>query len=295
MMRYILPVFLLATPVWAQEKKPAPPPLKVPDSIEIVRDIEYGTGGGRPLKLHLVRPKKTPNEPMPLLVWVHGGGWTAGNKDSGLPRLIPYVERGYIGATIEYRFSQEAPFPAQIEDCKCAIRYLRSKAKEYNLDPNRIGVWGSSAGGHLVSLLGTSGHVKDLEGKGGWSDQSSKVNAVCNFCGPSDFFRIVGKSDGAKGPVEKLFGGSPPDKKDLAAAASPITHINKDVAQFLIVHGDKDTLVPLDQAKFLEEALKKNGSPVRLYVAEGRGHGIVGEDVDRVVREFFDGVLLKKQ
>ena len=120
-----------------------------------------------------------------------------------------YAARGYFCATIEYRFSQEAIFPAQIEDCKCAIRFLRSRAKEYNLNPDRIGVAGASAGGHLAALLGTAGHVKELEGKGGSSEFSSKVQAVCDYCGPSDLIKIVGDSVGANNPVVKLLGGEP--------------------------------------------------------------------------------------
>ncbi len=283
--------WLPLTHVLAQEQKKEPP--KIPDSVEVVRDVEFGTGGGRPLKLHILRPKAPPKEAMPVIVWIHGGGWQKGDRNSGIPRLAGYAAQGYFCASVEYRLSKEAIFPAQIEDCKCAIRFLRSKAKHYNLDSERIGVWGSSAGGHLVALLGTSAHVKELEGSGGSPHYSSKVRAVCDFCGPTDLIAIVGKSSGAEGPVDKLLGGAPADKKSLAIHASPITHITKDAAAFLIVHGDKDTTVPLSQSELLETALKKAGVPVTLYVAEGRGHGISGADVDKKVREFFDKQLKK--
>ncbi len=270
----------------AQKKPPI-----LPDSIEVQRDVEYGKGGDRPLKMHILRPKKLPADPMPVLVWIHGGGWRGGDKNGGLGKLAPYAERGYFCATIEYRLSKEAVFPAQIEDCKCAIRFLRAKAKDFHLDPARIGVWGSSAGGHLVALLGTSGHVKELEGKGGWQEFSSRVQAVCDFCGPSDLVIIVDKSKGAKGAVETLLGGSPAELKEKAALASPVTHVNRQAPPFLIVHGDKDTLVPQQQAEILAEALKKAGTPVTLYIAQGQGHGLGGPEVDRVVREFFDREL----
>jgi acetyl esterase/lipase len=279
---------LLACPPAAQAQKEPP---KVPDSVELLRDVEFGTTGKRPLKMHILRPKTLPRDAMPVLVWIHGGGWQGGSKDSGIAKLAPYAERGYFCASVEYRLSQEAVFPAQIEDCKCAIRFLRAKAKGYSIDPERIGVWGSSAGGHLVALLGTSDYVKELEGKGGWADQSSRVAAVCDFCGPTDFFKIVIKSDKAKSPVVKLFGGAPSDKAALAKIASPLTHITKNAPPFLIVHGDMDATVPIEQAELLNDALKKAGGRVTFHVAKGQGHGLGGPEVDRAVRDFFDREL----
>lgn len=281
----------VSQPALAQEKQK----FQLPAGVEVLRDVEYGKGGERPLKMHILRPKEASKEAMPVVVWIHGGAWSAGTRDGGVPRLASFAERGYFCATIEYRLSGEAIFPAQIEDCKCAIRYLRAHAQKYNLDANRIGVWGSSAGGHLVALLGTSATVKELEGKGGWSDQSSRVQAVCDFCGPTDLIRIVGNSGGAKGPVGKLLGGAPADKKALAELANPITHITKEAAPFLIVHGDKDTTVPLDQSELLTAALKKAGVNVTLHVAEGQGHGLGGAELTRVVEEFFDRQLKRKQ
>jgi acetyl esterase/lipase len=282
-------VLALGTSSLEAQKKVVP--VTLPESVEMVRDVEFGTGGDRTLRMHILRPKKAPEQPMPVVVWIHGGGWQGGNKDSGIGRLASYAERGYFCASVEYRLSQEAIFPAQIEDCKCAIRFLRAKAKQFNLDPDRIGVWGSSAGGHLVALLGTSGYVKELEGKGGWPDFSSKVQAVCDFCGPSDLVKIVGNSEGAQGPVGKLLGGPVPEKKELGTLASPITHVSKNAPPFLIVHGDEDKVVPLNQAEILAEALKKAGVPVTLHVAKGQGHGLGGPEVERVVREFFDKTL----
>jgi acetyl esterase/lipase len=258
---------------------------KVTDGIELVRDVEYGKGGGRPLRMHLLRPKAPPNEPMPVLVWIHGGAWSAGSRDSGINRLVPYVQRGYFGASIEYRFSQETVFPAQIEDAKCAIRFLRAKAGEYNLDPERIGVWGSSAGGHLVALLGTSGHVKELEGKGGWAQYSSRVQAVCDYCGPAD---LIKWGDEAHPAVPKLLGAKVSQVKDKAALASPVTHIGKDLPPFLIVHGDKDATVPVSQSESLYAALKKAGADVTLHVVKGGGHGFGSPEIDSMVATFFD-------
>lgn len=283
-----LAALLLATsPLTAQKQ------FTLPESVEVIRDVEFGTGGGRPLKLHILRPKKESDRPMPVIVWIHGGGWSKGHRDSGISRLAPFAAKGYFCASAEYRLSGEAKFPAQIEDCKCAIRFLRAHAAKYNIDPARVGVWGSSAGGHLVSLLGTSGAVKALEGKGGWDSFSSSVQAVCDFCGPSDFFRISSNSKGDKGPVAALFGGAVDDKKDLALLASPITHIAKGCPPFLIVHGEVDNVVPMEQAKLLHDALRKAGVSVRLFVAERQGHGLGGPQVMQEVEEFFDRTLKK--
>jgi acetyl esterase/lipase len=272
----------------AQDKPAAP---KLPESVELVRDVEYGTGGGRPLKMHILRPKLTPREVMPVVVWIHGGGWQGGNKESGIRLLAPFAERGYFCASAEYRLSGEAKFPAQIEDCKCAIRFLRAKAKPFHLDPDRIGVWGASAGGHLVALLGTSAYVKELEGKGGWPEYSSRVQAVCDFCGPSDLAVLAGNSKNANSPIAKLLGGPPADQKEKAVLANPITHLTKDAPPFLIVHGDMDKTVPLAQSELLRDALKKSGVPVTLHVAVGQGHGLSGPQLAQLVQDFFDRQL----
>ena len=271
---------------------------QLPPDVELTRDVEYGTGGGRPLKMHLIRPKSPPKDAMPVVVWIHGGAWRAGNKDSGIGNLVRFARRGYFCASIEYRLSQEAIFPAQIEDCKCAIRFLRAKAKEYNLDPNRIGVWGSSAGGHLVALLGTSGDVKELEGKGGWQEFSSRVNAVCDFFGPTDFTKMADfpsrmNHNAPDSPESLLIGGAVQEHKDKAAKANPITYITKDDPPFLIMHGDQDPLVPLNQSELLHEALKKAGVEVTFHVVKGGGHGFGGPEIQKMVDEFFDKHLKK--
>jgi acetyl esterase/lipase len=264
---------------------------------DIVRDVEYGTGGGRPLKMHLVKPKSPPKDPMPVVVYIHGGGWQGGSRDGGVRPLSRLAARGYFGATIEYRLSREAKFPAQIEDCKAAIRFLRSKAKEYGIDPDRIGVWGPSAGGHLVALLGTSGDVKELEGRGGSAEFSSRVQAVVDWFGPTDFLRM-GKNkidhDAPTSPESLLVGGPIQENKDKVAAANPITYVTKDDPPFLIMHGDKDDLVPLSQSEFLHAALQKAGVESRLHVVQGAGHGFGGRELEAMVDEFLDRHLKKK-
>jgi len=158
------------------EKSPAAPkPARksaLPEAVRVERNLEYVPGGHERNKLDLYLPAMA-EKPLPVVVWIHGGAWRAGSKE-GCP-AVGLVSRGYAVASINYRLSQHAVFPAQIEDCKAAIRFLRAAAKQYKLDPDHVGVWGASAGGHLVALLGTSGGVKDLEGRRGSLGQSSRV------------------------------------------------------------------------------------------------------------------------
>ena len=259
----------------AHAQRPRPP---LPEGLELLRDIEYGTTGTRPLRLHLVRPKERSEHPSPVIVWIHGGGWRAGSRDDGIGRFIPITRHGYIGVSIEYRLSNEASFPAQIEDCKAAIRFLRAHADEYGIDSERIGVWGASAGGHLVALLGTSADVVSLEGHGGNPDQSSRVQAVCDFFGPTDFLRmndVRGRMDhdSPNSPESLLLGGPIREHPDRVALANPITYVSENDPPFLIVHGDQDPLVPLGQSELLRDALRAAGVPVTLEVVEGGGHG----------------------
>jgi acetyl esterase/lipase len=272
-----------------QEKKQAKP-FVAPEGVELQRDIEYGTGNSRPLRLHLMTPKEASKTPRPVVVWIHGGGWQGGHRDSGLPRLAPLVQHGYVGVSIEYRLSAESQFPAQLEDCRTAIRYLRQNAKALNIDPNRIGVWGSSAGGHLVALLGTIGQHEKVPDKGPYKGISARVQAVCDFCGPTDLAKLSANAKPGN-PIEKLLGGPASAKQKLATLANPITHVNKDAPPFLIVHGDMDKTVPMEQSELLEAALKKAGVPVTLYVAKGQGHGLGGPEVQKAVMEFFDRTL----
>jgi acetyl esterase/lipase len=257
--------------------------------VDVTNGVVFGDGGGRALKLDIVRPKVAPEMPMPVVIWIHGGGWRGGNSKGGIPRLMPFAERGYFCASLEYRLSGEAVFPAQIEDVKCAIRFLRSKAKEYHLDPDRIGVWGGSAGGHLAALLGTAGDVAELEGKGGHQNFSSRVAAVCNWFGPADMVRMLETSN-ANGldAVSKLIGGSLAEKKETAVKASPLTYVTRDDPPFLIMHGGKDTTVPVQQSELLHAALEKAGVTSTRHVYPDQGHGFNGPEYDKLVHAFFD-------
>ncbi len=278
--------------------------LGAPSGVELMADVEYGSvGRQRPLKMHLLRPRVLPKEPLPVIVFIHGGGWFEGHHNRGIAPLLHFAERGYLCVTVEYRLSDEAKFPAQIEDLKTAIRYLRAKAKELHLDPERIGVWGQSAGGHLAALLGTSGKVKELEGTGDWRKFSSRVNAVVDWNGPVDFLepkeleRLMKQKqdEGWKEiAMERLFGGLVSENKAQAASASPITYVSRDDPPFLIMHGDEDRTVGLGQSQLLYEALKKAGIDVTFNVIKGAGHfGVDGisplqNDFAAMMDAFFD-------
>ena len=284
----------------APARPPAPAAKPLPAGVRAIRDVEYVPGGGRPQTLDVYLPEKPAKQPMPLVVWIHGGGWVAGDKAN--PPGLAMIARGYAMASINYRFSQEALFPAQIYDCKAAVRYLRSHAKEHGIDPNHFGVWGASAGGHLVALLGTTGDVKELEGDEGVTGVSSRVQCVCDWFGPANFLTFydhpsIFKREDPNSLINRLFGGEPAVKKELATRASPVFFASKDDPPFLIMHGDKDNLVPVEQSRELDEALRKAGVEVTLTVVPGAGHGFGGPGVAKLARqidEFFDTHLLAR-
>jgi acetyl esterase/lipase len=270
----------------------AQPAAKVPDNVELLRNVPFGKGGSQVLTMHILRPKTLPKAPMPVLVYIHGSAWMRDNKDLAIGRLIATAQQGYFGATIQVRTSGEAVFPAPLEDAKCAIRFLRAKAKDYHIDPNRIGVWGDSSGGHLSALVGLTAGAKELDGQGGWADFSSRVQAVCSMCPAVGFLAAdwpERHNTGPNGPAFRLLGGDPrKDKRELARKASPLTYITKASPPFFIVHGDNDTTVPFSQGQLLYDALKKAGVEATLYTVKGGNHASVHQQDQTVVKQFFD-------
>jgi len=263
----------------------------MPEGTRILRDIAYVPDDHERQKLDLYLPEQNEGDGfMPLIVWVHGGAWLAGSKDN-CPSAR-FLRHGYAAASINYRLSQHAIFPAQIEDCKAAIRFFRANAEKYNIDPNRIGVWGASAGGHLVALLGTAGDVKEFD-KGPNLNISSRVQAVCDFFGPTDFtkmssFKSSMNHDAPDSPEAQLVGGPVQENKEACKRANPITYVSKDDPPFLICHGDKDMLVPHNQSVLLNAALKDAGVSVKFHTVKGGGHGFRDPEIDQMVQEFFD-------
>jgi acetyl esterase/lipase len=270
-----------------QPKAPA-----VPEGAKRITNLEYATVGEKKLLLDLYLPEKS-EAPLPVIVGIYGGAWLAGSKEQA--QGIRLAGRGYAVATFDYRLSGVATFPAQIEDCKAAVRWLRAHARKYNLDPDHFGAIGHSAGGHLASLLGTSAGVKEFE-TGDNLEFSSKVQAVCAMSGPTDFLQMDAhapkgamlKHDPANSPESRLIGGAIQENKEKVARANPITYVGKDSPPFLLIHGEADPVVPAHQAELLNEALKTAGVDVRIHLIKGGGHGIGGKEVNVMVDEFFD-------
>jgi acetyl esterase/lipase len=274
-----------------------PGKFNLPEGTKVHRNMQYVKDDHERSKLDLYLPEKADGL-LPEIVWIHGGAWSAGSKDRP-GQVLAFVGRGYAVASIDYRPSQHATFPAQIEDCKAAIRWLRANARTYQLDPGHIGVWGASAGGHLAALLGTTGGVKELEGTGGNAAQSSRVQAVVDFFGPTDFLQMDAhavrgsflKHDPVNSPESKLIGGAIQHNVEKVKRANPVHYVTKDAPPFFIAHGEQDPLVPCHQSELLYEALKKAEVEVTFQKIPGAGHGGREFGTDKMqaaIQEFFD-------
>ncbi len=289
-MRGVSTLILLTTAV-ALAQQPAQPRVPaVPEGTTVQRGLPYVTNGHARQVLDLYVPKS--EKSLPVIIWVHGGAWLGGSKERPVP--LAYVAQGYAVASVGYRLSQHALFPAQIEDCKAAVRWLRAHAKEYNLDPNHFAAWGESAGGHLVAMLGTTGDVKTFD-VGENPGFSSKVQAVVDCFGPTDLLQMDTHRlpngqihNTADSPESKLVGGPIQENRDKVARANPITYVTKDDPPFLIIHGDADPLVPHHQSVLLAAALKRAGVPVTFYTVKAGGHGGFRDpNVPTLIKEFL--------
>ena len=251
----------------ASAQAPAPPS----PGIEVLHDVVFGKGGTQDLHAEIAYPKNA-TKPLPAIIHVHGGGWITGTYKGNSP--IQFAQHGYFGASIEYRLSNVAKWPAQIQDCELAVRWLRANASQYNVDPNRIGVWGESAGGHLVTCLGTMADVKEDQGDGGYPGVSGAVQAVVDFYGPTDFTRADIYSPAAIRLTQGLFGVPFSQNPDLWKSGSPVFYVRANDPPMLLVHGDADTLVPLAQSTVFDDALTKAGVPHQLLIVKNGGHGL---------------------
>jgi acetyl esterase/lipase len=243
-------------------------------------------------------PEKHGDAPRPGLVFVHGGGWRGGDKRRGyfLQGALDYAQKGYVCISVNYRLTGEAPFPACVEDVKCAVRWFRAHAKEYNVDPKRIGGYGNSAGAHLVSMLGLVGPKAGLEGDGPYRDQSSMLNAVCAAATPTDFLNWGRRPANSRGVLRGgLLAGPAETLRERAKKASPITYVNAEAPPFLIVHGTKDGTVNVSQGDSFVKALREAGAKDVTYLRyEGEGHGVFGarrDDTYPAMERFFARTL----
>lgn len=250
----------------------------LPAGVKAERNIPYVENGHPNQVLDLFLPEQPSDKPLPLMIWIHGGAWLAGSQAN--PPVLYLVAKGFAVASIQYRFSSQAIWPAQAYDCKAAVRFLRANAPKYNLDPDQFGVGGDSSGGHLAAFVGTSGDVIEMEGDLGNTNVSSRVEAVVDWFGPTDVTLMARQSgprsliqhDAPNSPESRLLGGPVQEKRDVAKTANPLTYIDKNDPPFLIMHGDNDQLVPLGQSLILAKALVDAGVEVTMKTIPGAGH-----------------------
>ncbi len=277
-------------------EKSAPISTQLPEGAVVHRDLPYVAKGHERQKLDLYLPKDSTN--LPLIIWIHGGAFRMGSKNMGVP--LDYLSDGYAIASLNYRLSQHAVFPAQIEDCKSAVRWLRANAKKFNLDSDRFGSWGPSAGGHLAAMLGTAGDVKEFD-VGENLAFSSRVQAVVDYFGPTDFLQMDDHRlpngqvhNTPDSPESQLIGGPIQENKEKTGRANPAAYVTKDDPPFLIVHGDSDPLVPHHQSELLAAALEKAGVPTIFYTVNGGGHGNFKDAAVPEMTKKFLAKFLKK-
>jgi acetyl esterase/lipase len=261
------------------------------------RDVTYCTLDGVELKMDIYRPQRSA-APTPALLYVHGGGWTGGDKRSGegirdIPELLA---RGYLVAAVNYRLAPRYKFPAMIEDVKCAVRFLRANAERFSINPEKIGAWGGSAGGHLVALLGTADATAGWD-VGQYLEQSSRVQAVVDMYGPTDLTVLF---EGANPRLmEQVFGTSDRNSETLQKA-SPVNWVSSDDPPFLILHGERDPLVPVSQSQIFYEKLRAAGVPATFVIVKNAGHGFAPlggpispsrQELTKMIADFFDQYL----
>lgn len=290
---FLAAYIVVAASVFAQQTQP-----------RVIKDVEYARARDISLRLDLYLPEGP--GPHPLIVWIHGGAFRSGDKGgifwSPMPRQ---TARGYAVASINYRLSGQAAFPALVYDCKAAIRWLRANAGKYGLKAERIVIAGESAGGHLSALLGTSGGVKELEDPAmGNPSESSRVQGVVDFFGPTDFLQMdAGVPPACQNPMLHNVPDSPESQllgctisacPEKVKVANPITYIGKDDPPFLILHGTGDCLVPSTQSQLLYDALVKAGVKADLHLLPGLAHAdrrFLTPENEKLVNDFIDGVL----
>jgi len=253
---------------------PVGEPVASAQALEQHKDLVYARIDGKSLALDLYLP--TGVQAPPLLVWVHGGAWTTGSKASVPP---VFLANGFAVASVDFRQSTEARFPAQVHDIKAAIRYLRANAPAYGYRADKIAIAGDSSGGHLAALVGVTNDHRELEGTVGDNPkQSSSIQAIVSYYGASDLRTILAQStpfglNMRRPALERLLGALPDQVPELAALASPVSHVDAQDPPLMLLHGDQDPQMPINQAHELHGAYEKLGLDVTFVVVHGAGHG----------------------
>jgi acetyl esterase/lipase len=261
---------------------------------EVERDIPYTKAGSVELQLDLALPKG--DGPFPAVICLHGGGWRGGKRQDMNKTIEVLAGRGFVAAAVTYRLSPDHRFPAQIEDCKAAVRWLRANAAKYKINPERIGALGYSAGGHLACLLGTSDKNDNLEGNGGHPEQSSRVQAVVSFFGPTDFTTKDWSKEVEEAYIVPFLGGTLTTQPEVYRKASATTYATRDDPPFIFFHGSEDPVVPIRHSRALTTRLQGVGVPATLVALEGAGHGWTGDRLFTTIKqavEFLDENLKK--
>jgi acetyl esterase/lipase len=263
----------IAAPVSATNAAPANQP--PPPGVVLLHDVVIGKGGDRDIHAEVAYPEKITGL-LPAVLSFHGGGWLYGDDKSS--PLTALALNGYFAASIDYRLSNVAKWPAQIQDCKLAVRWIRANAAQYHVDPNRIAAWGGSAGGHLAACLGTMVDVPAYEGDGGYPGVSSTVQAVVDFYGPVDLSNPSDYSSSNYNMpklIQSLFGVPFATNPDLWKSGSPLFYVKAGDPPMLIIHGDSDKTVPLAQSVAFDAALTKAGVPHQFIIVKNADHGFV--------------------
>jgi acetyl esterase/lipase len=266
----------------------------LPPKVIIQNDVVYAAPGGVELKLDIARPDGP--GPFPGVLVIHGGGWRGGDKSQNRPALAEFARRGYVAVSPQYRFCPKDVFPAQVHDVKAAVRWLRGRRDEFKLDADHIGAVGFSAGGHLSMMLGATGPEDGLEGEVSPNAPSSRVQAVVNYFGPTDF-KATDIPPVTQPLVKDFLGGTPSEKPEAAAKASPLTFISAGDPPILTYQGTKDPLVPFTQAEKLTDAMAAAGVGGRTELLLGAGHGWGDPEMKRTLEgtfAFFDAHLKPK-
>lgn len=260
--------------------------LVVPETVAFERDLEFANPDGQHLQLNLARPKNAGGR-RPAVLCIHGGGFRAGSREGNNGLCLKLAQRGFVAATASYRLAPKYQFPAAVHDVKAAVRWLRANADKYQIDPQRIGVTGDSAGGHLAQFLGVTAGVALFEGDEGNADQSSRVACVVNRYGPSNLLKSYDASVDAAEVLPLFLGGDRETARQRHVLASPLNWVTPAAAPTLLLHGTEDKYVAYEQAVWMRDRLQACGVEVELLTLAGAGHGFKGADAEQAEQALF--------